>query len=322
VISSQQPQQKHQIYAAPPLYSPPPPGDGRKLSSLFDSSSSLSTSLQQQQSSQQQQLPLLGGSVKEILTPGRLGDGFAVEIQIQRHGKVIRGFHQRRLVGETQDNLIVSYDSHARVNPCGPGVLVSPRSITAGPGRTPPSTGFSRVTQSPGISSSTLVGGSPTSTNTLAYPMSPGAVSGASSNPSASRLLIGELLRESGHPIHTHLIVADANREAKFVLMKRNFHQQVVIYQIVGDQRIQTSKTMKHTVFGEKAKMARCGERTNGSDSRDWAVWGKVRVGNKEVRRYLAEKQGWSLLFYDSLAALPIQDLFSLAVGLIELWEE
>ncbi|CUG89816.1 Hypothetical protein, putative, partial [Bodo saltans] len=171
----QQPQRT--LYNDYPLPPPPPayvvagasaPSGGRQLSSLFNSSSNASSS----------QLAPQPASGKEILTPGRLGDGFAVEIQIQRHGKVIRGFHQSRLVGETQDNLIVSYDHNARVNPNGPGVLVSPRLAAA----MPPSTGFSRVSQSPGISSSTLgVGGSPISSNALPFPATPGGVVSSSS---------------------------------------------------------------------------------------------------------------------------------------------
>jgi hypothetical protein len=246
-----------------------------------------------------------GAGVLTPATAGRLGSGAAVEIQIKRHGDIIRGFFQDRFVGETQFNLIVSYCDHHSHE------------------QRPPlsSSGLSMAPPPPGAS--------PASTTRSSSSFLESTMTNSSFLLTSPRVLIGQLLRESGHPFHTHLIVADANREAKFVLVKRKFHQQIVIYQVVGDRRIRTSATSKnHTILGDKAKMARCGERTStqqaggGADPHDWAVWGKVRVGSNDVRRYFAEKKGWSLVFYDTLATLPISDLFSLTVGLMELWEE
>jgi hypothetical protein len=265
---------------------------------------SLSSTLSPDVGAQREHPAKAGAAVLTAATAGRLGAGAAVEIRIKRHGDIIRGFFQDRFVGETQFNLIVGYCDHhsheQRTHMLSSGLSMAPPPPGAGPASTTrPSSRFLDST-----------------TTTNSSHLSP-------------RVLIGQLLRESGHPFHTHLIVADANREAKFVLVKRKFHQQIVIYQVVGDRRIRTSATSKnHTILGDKAKMARCGERTTtqqvggGADPHDWAVWGKVRVGSNDVRRYFAEKKGWSLVFYDTLATLPISDLFSLTVGLMELWEE
>lgn len=201
--------------------------------------------------------------VKAVITPGRHGDGTAVEIEVHQNGKAVRGFHNKRLIGESQDNLIVSTTD-------------------------------------------------PTFTNSSMSLMN-----------SPTRVLVGELLKESGHPLHTHLIVSDDKRTAKFILKQRNLHKQVVIFQVIGDDKIHTDKSYKHSVLGEKVKMARCGEWLEGnSKKQDWVVWGKVRVGTKEVRKYLAEKQGNSVLFYDTLASLPLQDLFCLCVGIMSLWDD
>lgn len=238
--------------------------------------------------------PRKGHRDGRVLTPGRFGDGVAVEIELEQYGKNVRGFHQERLIGESQDNLVMGFVSDASL--CSDSHLMPSRSAFA----------------TAELTAAAAVGGSGKA----------GKADVRMQSSFGSKVLIGELLRESGHPLHTHLIISDANRVAKFILMQRNFHKQVVIYQVIGDARVQTSKSFKHSVPGEKVKMARCGERDDSDSDADWVVWGKVRVGTKEVRKYLAERQGSTLLFYDALASLSIHDLFCLSVGLIDLWDK
>lgn len=269
--------------------------------------------------------------LRSTVTPSRLGDGLAVEMDIHTLGRTIQGYHQGKLIGESQDNLIVSY--------------AVPVGRCRGNGTTSTSSSSSNSIRSSGVSN-----------NSVASSGKVLQVGSSSSRDPHTKFLIGELLRESGHPIHTYLIVTDARRHAKFVLQRRNFHRQIVIYQVIGDTKVSTNKTYDHSVLGERVKMARCGpppgeESPKGGPLKfletklfspksgaptspasaaaaqvrqqetDWAVWGKVRVGTQEVRRYLAERQGSTILFYDTLASLPIYDLFCLAVGLVELWE-
>jgi len=241
-------------------------------------------------------------ATKKVVTPGRVGDGLAVEIRLEQRGRNFRGYHEGRVIGDTQDNLVVSYRSDAAAT----AALMSSSSV--GSGASPPPSSFQLLSHVPPHGSAT---------------------SGSTVPNQEGRFLVAELLRESGHPFHTHLIVSDASRNAIFVIMKRNFHKQLVVHQIVGDAKVHTDKSFKYTVLGEKVKMARCGPRdestgataTAGLPATDWVMWGKVRVGTKEVRKYLAERSGSTVLFYDVLAALPIHDLFALSAGLIELWD-
>ena len=137
----------------------------------------------------------------------------------------------------------------------------------------------------------------------------------------APHMLIGELLQETGHLIHSHVIIADNNRNAQFVLMRRNLHRQVIIFQVVGDSKIFTDKKLRHNVTGEKVKMATCGEREDSQDRRDWVVWGKIRVGSATTRKYLAEKRGSDVTFFSPLNSVSNELLLSLLAGLVQLWE-
>jgi hypothetical protein len=139
--------------------------------------------------------------------------------------------------------------------------------------------------------------------------------------PVTPQILIGELLPEAGHLIHTHIIVADSNRNAQFILMKRKLHSQIIIFQVVGDAKIFTDHKLHHSVTGEKVKMATCGEREMSLDNRDWVIWGKVKIGSATTRKYLAEKKGSDVTFFAPLNTVPNEVLLSLVAGLMQLWE-
>ncbi|CCW69277.1 unnamed protein product [Phytomonas sp. Hart1] len=66
----------------------------------------------------------------------------------------------------------------------------------------------------------------------------------------------GELLRESRHPIHRHVILCDAMRKARFVLRKSILRRRLTIYQIVGNSSVQTNSSQEHSVEGKHVKVA------------------------------------------------------------------
>ncbi|EKF29115.1 hypothetical protein MOQ_007116 [Trypanosoma cruzi marinkellei] len=149
------------------------------------------------------------------------------------------------------------------------------------------------------------------------------------SAPSAGRqrVMMGELLNESGHRIHPHVIVCDAKRCARFVLRKSRLRRCVDVFQFLGRANVMTDSLTRHTVSGERVKLAKCVPHREDTD--DPTVWmmnavtvdGSRRLRQERSSQCLAEKKGQTLIAYGMLAAMAPIDVFTLLVGVCRVWE-
>lgn len=128
--------------------------------------------------------------------------------------------------------------------------------------------------------------------------------------------LAGEILAESGHPMHTFLLITNDKRECKFILKRRNLHKKIHIYTVTGDIVVQTTKKMKHSCKGERSHVMTCREGTHSADRRDWCI---VPEG-QPTKKCQAEKRGDVVAFHDHLPRYELPVLFALAVACTELW--
>ncbi|RNF02359.1 Sec14 cytosolic factor [Trypanosoma rangeli] len=144
------------------------------------------------------------------------------------------------------------------------------------------------------------------------------------------RMMLGELLSESGHHIHHHVIVCDAKRHARFALRKSRLHRSVQVFQFVGDANVVTDSLTRHTVVGKRVKFAVCVPHRNArKDSTAWVMnaekaTAKSEDGNMQQQRTsrcLAEKRGHTLTAYGVLADMPPIDLFTLLIGVCGMWQ-
>ncbi|RNF07996.1 Sec14 cytosolic factor [Trypanosoma conorhini] len=144
------------------------------------------------------------------------------------------------------------------------------------------------------------------------------------------RVLMGELLGESGHRIHHHVIVCDARRRARFVLRKGRLRRSVQVFQFLSGANVVTDSLTRHTAVGERVKLAVCVPyRSAVKDPTAWvmnSVGAAAKSAKGDVRQQrspkrLAEKQGQTLTAYGKLAELAPVDLFTLLVGVCGMWE-
>ncbi|KAF8281768.1 hypothetical protein TcYC6_0006420 [Trypanosoma cruzi] len=149
------------------------------------------------------------------------------------------------------------------------------------------------------------------------------------SAPSAvrERVMMGELLNESGHRIHPHVIVCDAQRRARFVLRKSRLRRCVDVFQFLGGANVMTDSLTRHTVSGERVKLAKCvPHREDTDDPTVWMMNAVTADGSRQLRQRrtsqcLAEKKGQTLIAYGMLAAMAPIDVFTLLVGVCRVWE-
>lgn len=151
----------------------------------------------------------------------------------------------------------------------------------------------------------------------------------------AEWVMVGELLNESGHPIHHHVIVCDARRCALFLLRKSRMHRCVQVLRLQGNAAtVRTDNLTRHSVTGGRVKFAECVPHPTDGDSAAW-VMNVTNQGEGEKQqddnsstsdgrnnnRCCAEKTGTSLRACGVLAEMPPADVFTLLIGVCRMWE-
>lgn len=99
----------------------------------------------------------------------------------------------------------------------------------------------------------------------------------------AGSAVVGRLLRESGHPIHSYLIACDGAHTARFVLRRSRLRTRVGVYQVVGDAAVRSDSRGRHTISGQKVKVgAAVAPAAEGAARRDPGAW--VLLGEDPTR--------------------------------------
>lgn len=104
----------------------------------------------------------------------------------------------------------------------------------------------------------------------------------------------GELLYESGHPIHNFYIVCDGQRNARYLLRRSRLRTRLAVYNVVGGAPVRTEKGTRHYVEGERAKLGVVVPSTNPtSDSKgDWMLYGEdvtQRSPGEQIKHFFSK---------------------------------
>lgn len=182
----------------------------------------------------------------------------------------------------------------------------------------------------------------------LVSPLSPsGPLRGA-------RFVMGQFLRESGHPVHHYLIVCDARHCARFLLRRSRLRKRLTIFQVLGDIRVRTDNKQRHYIEEKKVPFGFVLPHPSGSEG--WVAYGEdLVVESKRRQRFwrrlaparwvergigtvteaveeellgpseqeatmIAECRGLSTWFYGTLSERSITDLFMLSCAISALW--
>ena len=140
-------------------------------------------------------------------------------------------------------------------------------------------------------------------------------------NAAPGAALVGEAVKESGHPMHLHLIIADARRRVRFILKKRLVHQQVDIFETTGNHVLVTSAGAEHKAMGEKVHTMTAAPRQQSNDIREWGIYKKFsKKRSQKEATCLAMKNGSVVTFYSDLAQEDLPMLGLLTASLVEQW--
>lgn len=287
------------------------------------------------------------GEFEEINGPGAQRDPSQKIVRIdlaQCTNGDVAGYRKNKRIAEMQNNFIyapgpfpsVLAESAELSEESSGAALLSPHPAAGATDGEPPSTTTSR-TRFPS-------GHTPTSRQPAAVPMH----------------VVGELLCESGHPIHNYIIVCDAQRQARFLVRKSRLRTRLTIFQVVGDAAVVTDRRLRHYINGDKVLLAvAVPHKKAKDDSGAWILYGEDLTrrrhitlpgpfkklynggivkensgeGSAEVltsptqrneeatpRNVLAECKGQSVWFYGQFAGNQSCDLFTLTMAINLMW--